>query len=363
MENNIMENKYVSSYNQDFVNKLKTERKNKIKNLNISRDDKINYLKKLADSNKEQQIYAKGLVENANYTIEAQVFFTDFLKRDIITDDERTWYYTLDEPLTDNESKVYEISNHGQPPREAIVMERDVVRITPYWITSPEVSMHKFSLRQGDISNEEKMRKRANKGITWDVEDDVTTLLENGLINDITSVDGIDIDDRIKTYPSSTDIDLSAEEGITINVLKSILKHFTQMGMMVETVYVPVDNLTDLWDWMSLPATHDYTSVDNVAPQVLVNQIIKTGTINNIFGYPVNLAPVNTLNGDKTEDPVYIWAKTNQPCGEYRVFPKLGFPYNHEDARRIYYQINRAQAMFQTPVQRMNYARFKIDED
>jgi len=277
--------KIISKYNQSFINRLNEERQKILNETDINK--KIDFLKRMADNRELQKVYGEGLVDNANYAIEAQVLFTDFLKRDTIEVDERTWYYTLDEPLSDNRARVYEISNHGQPPREAVIMERDVVRVTPYWITSPEVSMHKFSLRQGDLTNEEKMRQRAEKGITWDVEDDATTLLKNGLITDTSDVDGIDIDSRIKSFPTSTDLDQNSEGAITIAVLKAIFKHFANMGKMVETIYVPVDNFTDLWDWMSLPAGYNDSSsvtADKVVPQMLVEQIVKTGTLKNVFG-------------------------------------------------------------------------------
>lgn len=344
--------KVISKYNEKFMKSLAEEREAKLKVKN--EQEQIDFLKALADDTEKQKAYAEGLVGNVNYTVEANTLFTDFLQRGTIATDERQWYYTLDEPLTDNEARVYEVSNHGQPPREAIVMEREVIRVTPYWITSPEVSMHKFNIRQGDITNEEKMRARVAKALTWDLEDDAFALIENGLIDDISAVNGIDIDSRVKTFPNSTKLDLSSEGSINIQVLKAIFKHFAQMGRQIETIYVPIDNLTDFWDFGTAVSDANYV------PEVLVNQIVQNGTIQSIFGRNVNLVPINTLNGNTADGDVYIWAKTSQPCGHYRVFPSLGFPYTHEDARRVYYSVNRAQAMFQTPDQRLNYARIKI---
>lgn len=344
--------KVISNFNKGYMKSLAEERNAKLEAKDEAKQ--VEFLKALADDKEKQKAYAEGLVGNVNYNIEANVFFTDFLQRGSIQADERTWYYTLDEPLSDNEARVYEVSNHGQPPREAVVMERDVVRVTPYWITSPEVSMHKFSLRQGDITNEQKMRQRVGKAITWDVEDDAKAIVENGLTNDISSVAGIDIDSRIKTFPNSNDLDMSTQGSVNIQVLKGIFKHFAQLNKGVQTIYVPVDNLTDFWDF------GEAVSDANYVPEVLVNQIVNNGTISSIFGKNVNLVPINTLNGDTESDDVYIWVSTGEPAGHYRVFPNLGSSYTHEDARRVYYSVNRAQAMFQTPNQRLNYARVKI---
>lgn len=345
--------KFISSYNKEFMKSLAEKRETEVKSANATDKEKAEYLKALADDTELQKAYGEGLVGNVNVTVEADMLFTDFMKRGTIKTDERSWYYTLEEPLTDNEARVYEISNHGQPPREAIVMERDVVRITPFWVTSPEVSMHKFNLRQGDITNEEKMRKRASKGLAWDLEADAQALVESALFDDISQIAGIEIDRRVKTYPSTNKLDLTAQGALNLETLKAIFKHFAQLGKMVESLYIPIDNLTDFWDFSSITS-------DNVTPESLIEQIVKNGTIQNVFGYPVNLVPVNTLNGNSANGAVYIWAKTRQPVGEYRIFPNLGFPYTHEDARRVYYQINRAQAMFITPPQRLNVARIQL---
>ncbi|MFW6172344.1 MAG: hypothetical protein ACOC5T_01180 [Elusimicrobiota bacterium] len=358
--------------NKRFVNSYKIElpedeeKREKIKN------KKRKFLRKMGGIGEEKEVekakaqYKNALVENTSYLAEAQMIFTDFLNRGSLGTDQREWYYTLDEPVTDNEARIYRISQQGSSPVQGIIQQGDTVFIQPYWITTEEVSMSKFNLRMGDISNERKMRQRASKAITKLTESDSKSLLENGLIDDINDVDGIDIDEDIVDYPEATDIDLSSDSdgNITMSTMKAIVEHFMKMGKTVRNIYVPSSRITDLWDWMSMPAGYDDGSditADEVVPQSVQEQIIRTGTVNNLFGYPVNLVPINTLNGETANGDVYVWVSTNDGAGEYRTFPEpISSTYQHEDAKRIYYSIQRGVAMFQVPRQRLNYARFQI---
>ncbi|MGM0409465.1 MAG: hypothetical protein ACQEQF_01780 [Bacillota bacterium] len=354
--------------NKEFVNSLKSEKSDK-KNV---KQDKQEFLRKMGgvgtetEAREAKQKYKAALVDNTNYLVEAQMVFTDFFNRGTLGADQREWFYTLDEPITDNDARIYQITQHGNAPVQGIVQQGDTVFISPYWITTEEVSMSKFNLRMGDISNEEKMRERASKKVVSMTESDAKSLLENGLITDINTVDGIEIDEDVQDYPEATDIDITSESSgeITIDTMKAIVKHFMQLGKPVRNIYVPSSRMTDLWDWMSMPAGYDDgsdVSADQLVPQSVQEQIVRTGTVNSLFGYPVNLIPVNTMNGDTANGDVHIWVNTNEGAGEYRTFPEpVSSTYMHEDAQRIYYSIQRGTAMFQVPRQRMNYARFQI---
>lgn len=361
--------KTLTPQNRKYIKSLASKRNNDL-NENKAKAKKKEFLKKMGTgSGKTRKSYADGLVENTTYGVEAQLIFADFFNRGSMEADQRTWYYTLDEPVTDNKARVYTISNHGSAPIQDIIQSRDSVYVRPYWVTSEEVSMSKFNLRMGDISNEEKMRQRAENSLAKKTEQDAKNLLEAGLISDIDDVDGIDIDDDVYDYPTQTDIDVTSEaEGgkITMDVLKEILEHFMLLGKRVRNIYIPSTRMTDLWDWMTLPAGYDDSSgidADNVVAPFVQEEIIRTGTINSLFGYNVNLVPVNSLRGSGGDgEDSHIWVNTNEGAGEYRTFPTpISSVYQHEDAQRLYYSIQRATAMFQTPRQRLNYARFEID--
>ncbi|MFW6029202.1 MAG: hypothetical protein ACOCRO_02990 [Halanaerobiales bacterium] len=340
----------------------------------VSKKQKRQYLKAIANDDyielpngkkvKAREAYAEALVENTTVGIEAQLVFTEFLNMESLSPPEDPLYYTLDQPLTED-GKLYEISQHGGTPREMVIQkEKDIVRITPYEITSDEESMSKWSLKQGDLTNEEAMRNRVAKAIAKKEETDSKTLLENGLFTDIDDVDGVYIEDEVEEYPTANDLDLTSEEGLTLEVFKQIAKHFDMLGKTVRNVYIPSNRRYDLWDWLSIPAGYDDGSdvdADTVIPQGLHEEVVRTGTVNNLFGYPVNLVPLNTLNGSSGSS-VYAWVATNDPAGEYRDIPAYSSVFRDEDARRVYFTENRVLAMFQTPNQRLNYARVEFDD-
>lgn len=357
--------------NRDKILTKAKEKEEKKKS--VSKKKKRKYLEAVANGEKVElangekvdarEAYAEELVENTTVGIEAQLVFADFLNMESLNPPDDPLYYTLDQPLTE-EGSLYEISQHGGTPREMVIQkEKDVVRITPYEITSDEESMSKWSLKQGDLTNEQAMRNRVSKTIANKEESDAKTLLENGLSSDLASVDGIYIESDVQEYPNTNDYDLSSEAGFTLEVFKQIAKHFDMLGKNVRNVYIPSNRRYDMWDWLSIPAGYSDGSgvnADDVVPQGLHEEVIRTGTVNNLFGYPVNLVPLNTLNGT-TGSPVYAWVSSTEPAGEYRDIPTYSSVYRDEDARRVYFTENRVLSMFQTPNQRFNYARVQVD--
>lgn len=342
-----------------IVKKAKARKEQKEK---ASREEKVETLKKMADNDEKRKKFATKVAEKTSVGIEGQLVFGDFLNMDTITLGEPL-IYTLDEPV--DEATITEMSVHGGQPRETVIQNADYVRVNPYQITSPEVSMAKFSLRQGDITAKDKALRRIEKGVAQKTDVDAKSLLEAGLVSDFSAVNGITIDDNVAEFPDSNDLDLSAEGGITLNVLKRIAEHYDMMGKRIRNVYIPANRRSDLWDFLSIPAGYDdgnaNTNAGNMLPQAMHEQVIRTGTLNNVFGYEMNLIPVNTLNGTASNGNVNLWVSTTEPAGEYREVPEISNTYEDEDARRLYFTLNKAVAMFQTPNQKLNYMRVRVE--
>jgi len=127
----------MTTQNKKFINSFKSNsdiddsvREEKIKNL----------LNKIGNGNQKAiNKYSNALVSNTNHLVESQLIFADFLNRGTMEPDQKKWFYTLDEPITDNEARIYQISQHGNTPTQGVVMQRDTVFIQPYWVTSEEV--------------------------------------------------------------------------------------------------------------------------------------------------------------------------------------------------------------------------------
>lgn len=358
--------KYVSKIdamrNKDRIVNL-YEKKKEAKD-KVSDAERQEFLQEMGAGNEEKiNIYAQQLIQKTTAGIEAQMVATDFFDMGTIDVNNEPLIYTTDEKIDSKDAEVLEMTVHGRAPRKTMIQEGGIVRIKPYLVTSDEESMVKFSLRQGDISNAEKMEQRIEKGLSGKIDDDAWLVLENGLTTSLSSVEGIHIDSRVQQFPESIDVDMNAEGGITLEVLKRIAEHFDQLGISIENIYIPSNRRSDLWDWMSIPSGYsetDAVSANDVVPQDIHSQVIRTGTVNNLFGYPIDLIPLNTLNGDTSNGEVYIWVSTTADAGVFREIPEAGDVYTDEDAKRIYMQQSRAIAMFQTPAQKLNYMRVRI---
>lgn len=347
----------------------KNEQKEKVSDK--KRKDFLNKMgnsKKVENGMPAQEVYAQELVQRTTAGIEARLIATDMFDMGTMSIGDGPLYYTIDDRVDPNQrGRVLEMVEHGGAPRETIIQNGNIVRVTPYVITSPEEEMVKFNLRQGDISNMNAMETRVEEGMAARIDDDAWKILENGLTTDLTNVDGIYIDDRIQEYPTSTDIDLSnsggTDEGLSLKTMKTVASHFDQLGIPVENVYIPANRREDLWNWLSIPAGYSDGSgitASDVVPSDIHSSVIRTGSVNNLFGYNMNLIPLNTLNGTAANGPVYIWVSTSAPAGVFREIPEVGSTYTHEDAEKVYYQQSRGIAMFQTPNQKMNYLRVRI---
>jgi hypothetical protein len=326
----------------------------------VSKAEKKKIITSLASNKKIQTAYAAKVANKTSVGIEGQLVFTDFFNMGTIGLDEPL-IYTLDEPV--EEAVINEISTHGGNPRETVINNTDYVQVSPYEISSPTRSMSKFSLRQGDISTEEKMLRGIEKGLAKRLDKDAKAILEAGITNNLAGIKGINVDPDVYDFPASNVLDFTAEGKVTLNVLKGIAAYMSVLGKKIRNVYIPATRRTDVWDFLSLPAGYSDGSgvtADSVVPQSLHEQVIRTGTLSNVFGYNMNLIPVNTLNGDPANGEVALWVSTTEAAGEYREIPKVTDTFVEEDKKRLYYTLNKGVAMFQTPNQRLNYAKVII---
>jgi hypothetical protein len=368
---------FKSSVNDKFYKRLKNKgkelenNKEKIQNSKNLIEEQNKFLTKLSKGDpKIRQKFTNALVENVTIAIPAQTMFGQFFEMGNFTPDRRSWYYPVEENDVDidNEVEVYRIYRNGNAPRAEVLTDETYVQVQPYQITSKEYYMDKFALELGIIEEPTRLYNKASANIAWKLEDDAETILTNGLYDDINTINGIEISDKISNFPSSNDLDLSSYGGVTLNTFKDIAVYAKRIGQEIEAIYAPVSVETDMWDWLDVPEQYDGQDGNpptELIPTVLREKLVTEGVPGQLFGRNFNIQSVNTLNDDATEDAIYMWIKfSGGGSGHLRYLQGGNFSdeYSHEDANRLYYNLKKTLMMFQTPKQRVNYARVKIQD-
>jgi len=333
----------------------------------VTKDEKKEFVKSLASSKDVQREYAEELIPKVDLNVWAMMVASEFFNAGTVSIGDPMWYQ-LDYEV-DPSMPIYYLSQHGGTPSETFVTDGETVRIHPYFIQTPEVHMNKFSLKQGDITNEQKMRRRMERNMSKFIDKDMWSLLKEGLVGSsetLEDVIGIELDEDYKNFPETNNIDASGEGELSLEIFKKIADHFNRVGRQINNIYIPSNRLSDIYDWVSIPAgyadgPHDS---DEVVPSYLQEQIVRSGQLNAVFGYPVNLVPVNILDGTEGNDDgeIEMWISTTSPAGEYRDVRELDDVFMEEDASRIYATMTKGIAMFQAPFQKMNYLRVVFDE-
>ena len=312
----------------------------------------------------------QALTDEVTLAIPAQTMFGQFFEMGTFTPDRRTWYYSIEENNIDagTEMQIHRIDRNGNAPKVETITDETFVTIHPYQITSDRYYMDKMALQLGIIAEPTRNKQLAAENLAWKMENDFEALLTEGLYSNIYDINGIDISSKIAKVPESNDLDLSDYDGVTLSMFKDIAIYAKRMGLQIETIYASVSTETDMWDWLDVPAQYDGQEGNAPAeliPTILREKLVTEGVPGQLFGRNFNIQSINTLNDDPTEGDVYMWIKFSGGCGHVKFLEGGYFEdtFTKEDANRIYYNIMKTLMMFQTPKQRVNYARVKIKDE
>lgn len=325
---------------------------------------KKEFIKSLATDGSAQKSYAESLIPKVDLNLWANTIASDFFNVGTIGLGEPL-FYELDYEI-DAGMPIYFMSQNGGSVQETFVTDGDVVRLHPYLIKAPRVHMNKMTLKQGALQGEEKLRRRMERNMDKFIDKDLWSVLRAGLSSDLVTDMGIELDEDVKNFPSTNDIDAKAEGGLTLDVFKALADHFNRVGRRIRNIYVPSNRLSDIYDWVSIPAGYDDgsgVSADSVVPSYLAEQIVKSGQLNGVFGYQVNLIPTNVLDGTPSgsNTEVEMWVSTEAPAGEMRNVRDIDSTFTEQDADRVYFDARKGLCTFQAPYQKMNYARVVFD--
>ena len=350
--------KFGQPSNKDIFEKAKAKQEESKK---VPKEKKQEFLKRMASDEGLQKEYAGELIPKVDLNVYAESFVSDFFNVGSVGLGDPMWYEL--EFDSKPKAEVSFMSQHGGTPSKTYISDGDLVRLHPYFIQTPEVHMNKLSLKQGDISNEQKMRDKLTRGMTKRINKDMWSLLRDGLVDNATSTLEEDmqifLDEDYKNFPETNNIDASAEGGLTLDIFKTLADHFNRLNLRIGAIYVPANRIRDIYDWITTSASSQST-----LPESMYEEIARNGMLSNLFGYPVNLVPVHTLDGTEGNESgeIEMWVSTNEPAGEFRTVSELDDVYRDEDASRIYYTMTRGIVQFQPGYQKKNFARIVFDK-
>mgnify|MGYP000143733559 CR=1 FL=1 len=356
MDNLDKKMKFAQPANRELFEQAKAKKEEAKK---LDDEKKKDFFKRMAKDEDMQKEYAEELIPKVDLNIYAQSFVSDFFNVGTVSLGDPLWYEMEFE--VDPHAKVNYLSQHGGTPSETMVTDGDLVRIHPYFIQTPEVHMNKRSLKQGDISNEQKMRDKLARGMNKRMTKDMWSLLDANLVGSGSTLEEdmqIILDEDYKNFPETNNIDANSEGGLTLDIFKTIADHFNRLNLQVNNIYVPANRVKDIYDWISIDS-----GTGSKVPTSIHEEVVRTGLVSNLFGYNVNLVPVHTLDGTEgnEDNEIELFVSTSSPAGEVRNVRELDDVYREEDADRIYFTETKGLAMFSAPYQKMNMLRVVFD--
>ena len=228
--------------------------------------------------------------------------------------------------------------------------------------------MNKLSLRQGDITAENKVRAKLERNMAKRIDKDMWTLIDSQLVGEGETLEekmGIELDEDIKNFPETNYIDATAEEGLTLDIFKKIADYANRVSRQVRNIYVPSNRIKDIYDWVSVASGYSGGDVEasQTVPSAIHDQIVRTGQLSALFGYDVNLVPVNFLDGTEGDEEgnISLYVNFNEAAGEYRDVRELDDVFMEEDASRIYLTQTKGLAMFSPSYQARNVLKINFD--
>jgi hypothetical protein len=225
-------------------------------------------------------------------------------------------------PAARQNMEFYKIANYNGKPIKGYTSQDKQAYAETYFISSDIIEIPKWNNIFTD--NAAQQEDRANRDLAYSLEkyidDDLTDLVDNQYVAAWRADTFQFQDTRVTGLPAGNIIDCSSEGEINLEVIKKILEHFIKLGRRVEAIYYPMDDIRNIWDWQAEPDTTSTGSLGkDLIPQYIQEQIWTSGVVKNLFGYPVNMVPCNTL-ASGTIKVIATPAKANDPAPRGAAF-------------------------------------------
>jgi hypothetical protein len=217
------------------------------------------------------------------------------------------------------EYEVSEITAHGNRPQKSWVLKDTVAMYDPYRIKTDKIHYPINSVIQGNISKSDEVNGDLEFSLRSEVDSDAWTLF-TGIFDTFTENAVYRLHSRVNSsnIPTTNIVDASSEGALTLGAMKLALAHCAMAGIIPRIFYVSPQDIADTWDWTPVVAGYsggDKVKAVDVLSQEKFGQLMQSGKINDLFGYPVIFRTVNTLASGK------VYMSSNKPAGKLYYWP------------------------------------------
>ena len=229
-----------------------------------------------------------------------------------LPDDEQAIYVTSKEESIG----VNVIGTQGGAPMKQWTGDEQFTIVPMYWVQSDKLYYPIESPTFGAFKNSEDLNDRAAHDMAVKIDDDIWTLIKAGIGSFPSRA--YELDENIVTslVPTTNEVDLSSEGGITKNFFIEIFDHFDRLGRRVRKIYVPADCKKQIRTWVSVVSGIAGSDITKTIDPITQREIWQSGTLSKMFGENFQIIPMMTNTGSIFIDgsKKYALVATDKPA-------------------------------------------------
>lgn len=277
------------------------------------------------------------------------------------------------------ELDVWQMSAHGYPV--SVIKQSSVSQSIPipYRVSTDRIYQYLPSVLTGNTGPDDDIKARAGYEIEQRIEDDLWDLITAALG---TFSNAWVFDTRIQDMPTTNELDLSAQGGITKGWVQGLLAAVdkiplrdgsgivTSQTAQIRNIIIPSDAAQDIREWVSVvssvaggDATTD--AFDTISPAKQA-EMERNGVvaIDTMWGEKLGIIKAKRLMGTSAADwSKYAWVFLNAPVGRLMIWGNESMTMTHDDRKTDFQEgmsIHKTIAMDVPSPWTPNFLRVKI---
>jgi len=347
-------NRFMTIGNADTKKWLETEIA-AVEEGRMSKEERYNLFKTIDPKANKQlaEEYAAVRIDKININVWQKTIAMDFAEVIDLSDDELAVYVTsIRESIG-----VTEIGTMGGQAQKQWTGDDQATWVRMHFVQSEPYYMPIESPNVGLFNLSEKMNEQCEHDIAVKHDTDVWTLLTAGL--GVFPARAMQLDSNIVTanVPTTNDINLSVEAGLTKELFISIFDHFDRLGKVVKNIYIPSISNKDIRRWVSVVSGIAGSDISKSIDPATQREIFQLGKPSSMFGEAFNIVPLRTLPAN------YLWVSTTSPAMSFYRKPgqaKSWLLTEREHLNETGFSSRQTVGLIQPEPYTPNYARVKF---
>ena len=186
----------------------------------------------------------------------------------------------------DHRYRVLQTAQHGDEPHEEWVEANNTSMFIPYLLSTGIIKYPSRDLVSGALTTLAEVETDASRMMDQEINTDLYTLISAGYWVYPSNTQVLDTRIVAGTRPTTSELSLTSEGSVTLEVMKSIIDHFIRLGLGVRTLIINPSEWRDTWDWQTVVSTTSTGSQDGrtIVTTRLKEGIEGTGGITSLYG-------------------------------------------------------------------------------